>query len=524
MFHTPVLFLVFNRLDTTMQVFEQIKVIKPKYLFIAADGPRENIPGEKEKCEEVRKYVLDSIDWQCEVKTLFRNENLGCKYAVSSAIKWFFQNVEMGIVLEDDCLPSKSFFNYCETLLESYKDDENIGMISGHNYFGKTDEKKHDYSLITTCGVWGWASWRRVISDYNPDYSKLIDHSLENIKTICVRKATGEKLLKNSYEAVLNKINTWDYQFCEYLIVNNMFTIMPNINLIRNIGFIKTSTHTIEPPSWYKDVSYDYDCKIKIEKKIKLDVRISKKIELFHTGKNQNIIYKILNKSKKILSQNINLVKVFVLFFLRYLDSSLGEKLRYKYYKRNLKYIGKNVKIDTGVFIYGMEYVSIDDNSHIDKNCIIVGSSSKLDLSQRAVKIKENSTTLVDKGEIFIGKECHISQYCMIYGYGGVYIGDNCVMSTGSKVYSLTSMPTNPFDEAEIISIVPYEGISPTLLGKVVLNDNVWIGINSVISPGVIIGRNSFVRSNSIVLNSFDENSYIAGDPAIFIRNRFKSK
>jgi acetyltransferase-like isoleucine patch superfamily enzyme len=209
---------------------------------------------------------------------------------------------------------------------------------------------------------------------------------------------------------------------------------------------------------------------------------------------------------------------------IRNIDGAEGERLRYKYYRTRVRGMGKNVRIDTGVFLYGAEYISIGDNTHIDKNCIIVGSSPNLDLSRRLLKKKLLTSDKVTEGEVRIGKDCHVSQNCMIYGYGGVFIGDNCVMSAGSKVYSLTSMPTNPFDETQVLSIVPYDGPSPTLVGKVVLNKNVWIGLDSLISPGVEIGRNSFVRSKSIVLKSFAENSYIGGDPAVRIRNRFSGK
>ncbi len=207
---------------------------------------------------------------------------------------------------------------------------------------------------------------------------------------------------------------------------------------------------------------------------------------------------------------------------IRYVDSEKSSKLRNKYYSKHLKFLGNNVCIDTGVFIYGMEWVSIDDNTHIDKNCIIVGSPPNLDLSSRIVKERVLDEPGFNKGEVIIGKDCHISQNTMIYGYGGVSIGNNCVMSAGSKIYSLTSMPVNPNDESQIISIVPYSGISPTLIGKVVLEDNVWIGLDSVVSPGIRIGKNSFVRSNSFVLASFGENSHIAGDPAVYIKPRFK--
>src|SRR4030042_6453503 len=141
---TPVLFLIFNRPDTTEKVFDEIRKAKPKKLFVAADGPRQDKQGEKEKVGRARQIVIDGIDWDCEIKTLFRDKNLGCKVAVSSAINWFFENEEMGIILEDDCLPHQSFFRFCGELLEKYKDDERIMVISGENLlFGR---KRTNYS------------------------------------------------------------------------------------------------------------------------------------------------------------------------------------------------------------------------------------------------------------------------------------------------------------------------------------------------------------------------------------------
>ena len=120
-FETPVLFLIFNRPDLSQQVFERIREIKPKQLFVAADGPRATHPDDAQKCADARRVTLNIIDWECEVKTLFRDENLGCGLAVSQAITWFFEQVEMGIILEDDCYPDLSFFRFCEKLLDYYK-------------------------------------------------------------------------------------------------------------------------------------------------------------------------------------------------------------------------------------------------------------------------------------------------------------------------------------------------------------------------------------------------------------------
>lgn len=133
MLETPILLLIFNRPDTTQEVFDAIKQAKPKRLFIAADGPRGEKPGEFEKCQAARK-IVEQVDWECDFQGLFRENNLGCKKAVSSSISWFFDKVDEGIILEDDCLPDPSFFQFCEELLKHYRNNPKIMHISGNNF------------------------------------------------------------------------------------------------------------------------------------------------------------------------------------------------------------------------------------------------------------------------------------------------------------------------------------------------------------------------------------------------------
>jgi len=166
---TPVLFLVFNRLDTTKKVFQVIKKAKPPRLYIAADGPRETKEGEAERVKAVRDYVMSNMDWECEVKTLFREKNLGCGKAVSEAITWFFENEEMGIILEDDCLPTQSFFWFCEELLIRYKHEEKIMQINGSSFLPNIDIKE-SYFFSKYNHIWGWASWRRAWKHFHMQY------------------------------------------------------------------------------------------------------------------------------------------------------------------------------------------------------------------------------------------------------------------------------------------------------------------------------------------------------------------
>lgn len=242
--NTACLFLVFNRPETTATVFSVIKRARPPRLYVAADGPRRSKVGESELTAKVRE-IATAVDWPCELKTLFRGENLGCRRAVSEAITWFFQNEESGIVLEDDCLPSLSFFWYCEELLDRYRDCEQIKVISGDNkgFLTKSDSEI-SYHFIRYPLIWGWASWRRVWEEYDVD---LFGYTRE------VLISENEKIdgrFHNIFKRILrNKLDTWDYQLFYSIARKKGICIIPNINLISNIGFGEEATHTMDPYS-----------------------------------------------------------------------------------------------------------------------------------------------------------------------------------------------------------------------------------------------------------------------------------
>ncbi len=244
---TAVLFLVFNRLDTTKQVFNAIREAKPPSIYIASDGPRKFKNKEQEKVNSVREYILNHIDWECEVKTLFRDENLGCKIAVSSAINWFFENEEMGIILEDDCLPSQSFFWFCEEMLIKYKNDTRIWHIGGTNPIDK-ELTSNSYYISKYNRIWGWATWRRAWMNYdvtinfwpNIKQSKILFDLLTKKEALLFEK-TFDQVYKGT-------IDTWDYQWFLIRLLNGK-AIIPNTNLVSNLGFREDATHTVDKDS-----------------------------------------------------------------------------------------------------------------------------------------------------------------------------------------------------------------------------------------------------------------------------------
>lgn len=248
------LFLVFNRLDSTKQVFEQIRLAKPPKFYIACDGPRKDKEGEKQLVDELRNWILSNIDWDCEVKKLFRAENLGCGPAVSSAITWFFEHESDGIILEDDCLPSQSFFSYCEELLDLYKDDKRVWHIGG---FNAIDFKNYKYSYYSSkiAEIWGWATWADRWKNYKFD---LTDYSVDYVKNFSKRYS-----VRHYWTGILNlmkehKINTWDYQWVLEIVKNNGICLAPTKNLITNIG--ATGTHYEDNSESESDILFLPNC------------------------------------------------------------------------------------------------------------------------------------------------------------------------------------------------------------------------------------------------------------------------
>ena len=222
-YHTrsPVLFVIFNRPDTTFQVFEQIRAAKPKRLYIAADAPRQDVAGEDVLCKESRA-VVKQIDWRCEVKTLFRDNNLGCRAAVSSAITWFFDQEEEGIILEDDCLPANSFFKFCDTLLERYRDDTRVRHITGCNLQQGTKWGNGSYYFSNRTHVWGWASWRRVWNDFDGAIDGYSEEEIrEYIQNIYAEPLVAETWIKIFNDLKAGKINSWAYQLDFANLFNN---------------------------------------------------------------------------------------------------------------------------------------------------------------------------------------------------------------------------------------------------------------------------------------------------------------
>ena len=240
MFSTPILFIVFNRPQETKLVFEKIREIKPKKLYIVADGPRASKPGEEELCNKVRS-IIGHIDWDCDVKTDFKIENVGPEVSIKNALNWFFSEVDYGIVLEDDCLPSYSFFTFCDILLKKYAFDERINMVSGSTFCKTELSFQYNYFIGEMGSTWGWASWSRVFKNFKWGNQYELKEVHDKMISIYGNKYTEWlfSIIKHSYE----KEGNWDVEFFAHNLMNEKKAITPSVNLISNIG--NTGTHFI---------------------------------------------------------------------------------------------------------------------------------------------------------------------------------------------------------------------------------------------------------------------------------------
>ena len=247
MLETPVAFLIFNRPEMTRRVFSELARHKPRRLLVVADGPRDSRPGEAERCAQARD-IVKQVDWECELLTNFSEINLGCKRRVSTGLNWVFENCEEAIILEDDCLPDRSFFPFCEELLKRYRDDERVAMICGNNFQQGRRRSDYSYYFSRHVTVWGWASWRRVWRHYDVDmklWPKLRQTNwLASLLVNPIAVDYWRDVFDMMHEAKAERADTWDYQLFFSWWARHALAITPEVNLVTNIGFDTEATHT----------------------------------------------------------------------------------------------------------------------------------------------------------------------------------------------------------------------------------------------------------------------------------------
>ncbi len=267
----PILLLAFNRPDVFQELLDSLRLVKPQKIYIAVDGPRLEKPDDIEKVKAVQN-AIHSIDWPCEIKTHFREVNMGCRHGITDAISWFFKQENFGIILEDDCIPNVHFFDYCREMLYHYKDDKRVFSIAGYNPVNTInfDNYAYDYWFYPTAICWGWATWADRWQYYN-DSETLYNEVISNKSLL---QQTDNSWFGNKYKFLVDKvikeeITAWDYIWSYTLLLQNGLSIIPKYNFINNIGchhpdashtfdeqFVVTKTHFFNSEIKWKHPSY----------------------------------------------------------------------------------------------------------------------------------------------------------------------------------------------------------------------------------------------------------------------------
>ncbi|MCG9891869.1 MAG: glycosyltransferase family 2 protein [Thermosynechococcaceae cyanobacterium MS004] len=305
---TPIAFIIFNRPDVTEKVFKAIRQAKPKMLLVIADGARPDKPGEIEKCAAARA-IIDRVDWDCEILKCYSEINLGCGINVSQGITWVFKQVEEAIILEDDCLPHPTFFRFCEELLEKYRDDERVMLISGANVLGEYKSNSQSYYFSMFAGIWGWATWRRAWKLYDYEMKDLPQALqvgfLKNYFHNPEHCSYWQELFQNQCDDEA-KLNTWDFQWLFSQWIQNGLGVIPAVNLISNLGFGGDATHTSGSSPLANMPMSPLDFPLAHPLLMQRDFEMDNSIQSKFFGKqNANLQSRILRKAKNLVTKAI---------------------------------------------------------------------------------------------------------------------------------------------------------------------------------------------------------------------------
>lgn len=254
---TPVLYMVFNRPEITQESFNAIREAKPKKLYVAVDAPRVNRKDDEENQAKVIQ-IVKNVDWDCNVKYLIHEKNLGCSRAGIAAWNWLFSQEDRMIFVEDDGVPSVSFFYYCQELLEDYKDNDKIAYIGGVNYGMKRGEAS--YFFTRQCAAtYAMGTWKRVYDLYEYDMASYPEYrNKKSFKEAFSNKKSyyGHLLMFDSYADSLKKgiqQNTYDVQMLYLVHKYDKYSIYPNTNMVSNIGLAGGANNNVDVNSaFYK--------------------------------------------------------------------------------------------------------------------------------------------------------------------------------------------------------------------------------------------------------------------------------
>lgn len=297
----PVLLIGFNRPDTMQQVFDAVRIAKPEKLYYAVDGARPD-KGEEDRVQQVRD-IVKQVDWPCEVHTLFREKNVGCGFGPAGAITWAFENEDRLIVLEDDCVPSQSFFRFCNEMLELYKDDERVNIVSGRSHHaGTIFFEKQDYIFTHYAHTWGWATWKRSWNEFDiymkdvPEWLSIGGY-INTTASKKIGKRNNQDLLKKYIHIDSEVSHSWDTQWSYTRHKTGGLGIVPCRNLIHNIG--EMGTHSFGHTATNDLLAEELPLELRHPKFIVINAEYELFHYKYHVSKKSSLVKRIIGKIRR---------------------------------------------------------------------------------------------------------------------------------------------------------------------------------------------------------------------------------
>ena len=558
----------FNRPSTFAKVFEQVRLARPSTLLLYQDGPREG-RGDEEKIAQCRA-IAESVDWPCTVYRKYQEKNVGCDPSGYIAQSWAFTLVEKCIILEDDCVPSQSFFPFCKELLDKYEFDERINIICGMNNTGVTRRIADDYLFTIRGSIWGWATWRRVAQTWDPGYTWLDDpEALRRMKAFYRNDPEFDDIVKRTHERRATGKAYFEYILGPAAWRDGRYNIVPKYNLIANYGPDEGGTHcgagVKNMPRYVRKLffmkTYEYAFPLKHPKTLKRDFRYEKEMTPGKLRIGADTVAaglrvkggKVIRALGKVARGQISLKKCFW-----YAVSKVGWLLS--------PIAGMINRLSSPSLLFGVHRLRGNrihlHGAHVSRmklkisgrnNVIAIGKMTELKGCRISILGDNNRITIGENTHLIEGARDRFGCYLSIGGSDNrITIGNSCylidveifeedrnnLISVGnnSGVYNRTSLSAIEGTELRIgcngliSSDVHFRtGDSHTLLdenGKrcnpsrnITVGDHVWIGTRAMLLKGAAVAENSVVAATALITKEFSEpNAVLAGNPARVIR------
>lgn len=512
----PVLVTMFNRSDHAERVIAAVARVKPKQIFLAVDGPRAEVPSDRAGVEGCRALV-SVIDWECEVKTRFREENMGCRGGMIDAVSWFFDHVESGVILEDDCLPHESFFTYASAVFSAFGDDPRLMQLSGYGHVKNPTGRVYFLPLTSS---WGWGTTRRVWREF----VRLREGIVEDFEKHPELHASFD--LDGSYpysemfvRNVQGKVSSWAILFYWFVFRSEGLVAYPPQSLIRNIGFDGTGTHgnarsdgatdsvssaerVMEFPS---DIIPDEERFAEVRRNLKRTRKQEARAAEVETGK------RVKRTAGRLKGSSFfdKILKRLVRRGLRLIEADGKESVR----------VGK--KKEKALVPEG---VLLSDSAVIHESAVF----RHLSKAPGAIRLGDFThlrgelLTYWNGGEIEIGSNCYIGEGTRIWSQASIRIGNDVLISHLVDIHDTDGHPIDAADRVldgrSILQGKGYLTPTKTASAPIEIGDLVWIGFKASILKGVRIGEGAIIAAGSVVTRDVPAFAIVAGNPAVVVR------